>query len=99
MGLGPFDLTGEPFLILYVSLLAAAIVAGVVLPARLRPPGRAQTLTDPDLLGVLTGGKGRFVEALVARLLARGALIFSGKNAFALKSGAQGESASYTKTL
>ncbi len=99
MGLGPFDLTGEPFLLLYIVLLTAAVVAGLVPPVRFRPQGRAQTVRDPDLLAVLTGGKGRFVETLVARLLARGALVFAGKSAFAPKRGARGESAAELRVL
>jgi uncharacterized protein (TIGR04222 family) len=99
MGLGPFDLTGGPFLMLYIVLLLAALVAGFVIPRRLRPPGRAQSVTDPDLLAVLAGGKGRFVEALVARLLSRGALVFSGLNAFVAKPGARGETAAELRVL
>lgn len=99
MGLGPFDLTGGPFLTLYTVLLLAAVVAGFVIPRRLRPSGRAQTVTDPDMLAVLTGGKGRFVEALVARLLARGALVFSGTKAFAPKPGARGETAAELRVM
>ena len=99
MSLGPFDLTGEPFLILYIALLVAAVAAGLVLPARLRPQGRAQTVSDLDLLAVLTGGKARFVETLVARLLARGALVFAGENAFAPKRGARGDSAAEMRVL
>jgi uncharacterized protein (TIGR04222 family) len=93
MGLGPFDLTGEPFLTLYIVLLLAAVVAGFVIPRHLRPPGRAQSLTDPDMLAVLAGGKNRFVEAVTARLLARGALALSGGNAFMPKPGARGDGA------
>lgn len=99
MSFGPFDLTGEPFLMLYIVLLAAAVWAGLVLPARLRPTGRAQTVSDPDLLAVLTGGKARFVETLVARLLARGALVFAGKSAFAPKRRARGDSAAEMRVL
>jgi uncharacterized protein (TIGR04222 family) len=99
MGLGPFDLTGGPFLILYIALLAAALVAGFVIPARLRPPGRAQSVTDPDMLAVLTGGKNRFVEAVTARLLARGALGFAGKDSFTAITGARGETAAELRVL
>jgi len=99
MGLGPFDLTGGPFLMLYFALLLAALLAGFVIPARLRPPGRAQSVSDPDMIAVLTGGKGRFVEALVARLLARGALVFSGRNAFAPKPGMRGDGAAEQRVL
>lgn len=93
MGLGPFDLTGGPFLILYATLLLAAVVAGFIIPERLRPPGRKGSAPDPDMLAVLAGGKNRFVEAVVARLLARDALLLSGRNAFTPKPGARGDGA------
>jgi uncharacterized protein (TIGR04222 family) len=99
MGLGPFDLTGGPFLILYLVLLVAAAVAGFVIPVRLRPPGRKQDIVDPDVLAVLAGGKGRFVEALVARLLARGALVILGRSGFGAKAGASGNTAAEQRVL
>ena len=43
MSLGPFDLTGGPFLILYIVLLVATVIAGFVIPRRLRPQGRDAT--------------------------------------------------------
>ncbi len=99
MGLGPFDLTGGPFLILYLTLLLAVFIAGLVIPRRLRPPGRTQAVTDPDMLAVLSGGKSRFVDALVARLLARGALLLSGKDGFMAAAGARGETAAELRVL
>lgn len=81
--LGPFDMTGGPFLILYGALLAAALVATVVIGARLRPEGRDQRLTDADLLARLAGGRDRFVDATVAGLFGRGALKMVGKDSFA----------------
>jgi len=99
MGLGPFDLTGGPFLLLYIALLLAAVVAGFVIPRRLRPPGRPQSVTDSDMLAVLSGGKSRFVDALVARLLARGALILSGKDGFVITPGTRGETAAELRVL
>ncbi len=99
MGLGPFDLTGGPFLSLYLALFVTSFVAGLVIPCRLRPPGRPQSVTDPDMLAVLSGGKNRFVDALVARLLARGALILSGKTAFMVTPGARGETAAELRVL
>ncbi len=99
MGLGPFDLTGGPFLMLYIALLFAALVAGFVIPRRSRPPGRTQAVTDPDMLAVLAGGKNRFVEALVARLLSRGALVLSGSNAFTPKPGAHGDTAAEQRVM
>jgi uncharacterized protein (TIGR04222 family) len=70
MSLGPFDLTGGPFLGLYAVLLAATVIAGFVIPRRLRPQGRAGRVTDVDQLAYLSGGARRFVDALTARLLA-----------------------------
>lgn len=99
MGLGPFDLTGGPFLILYGVLMVAAIVAGIVIPIRLRPPGRRQSVTDPDALAWLAGGPARFVEALVARLLANGALVLSGRRGFAAVPGRSGATAAEQRVL
>jgi uncharacterized protein (TIGR04222 family) len=79
MSLGPFDLTGVPFLILYIVLFAATLAAGLVIPRRLRPEGRRQRVTDLDQLAFLAGGKRRFADALVSRLLAARALAMSGK--------------------
>lgn len=93
MDLGPFDLTGGPFLLLYLFLLIGAVMADIGVANRLRPPGRARAVTDPDMLAVLEGGKGRFVETLVARLLARGAVVFAGRTALAAVPGARGETA------
>jgi uncharacterized protein (TIGR04222 family) len=74
MSLGPFDLTGGPFLGLYIVLLAATVIAGLVIPRRLRPQGRAGRVTDIDQLAYLSGGVRRFGDALIARLLATRAL-------------------------
>lgn len=82
MSLGPFDLTGEPFLVLYLVLFFAAIVAGAVIPRRVRPEGRRQTVTDPDQLAYLAGGKVRFTDAVAARMLAAGTLVMATKTKF-----------------
>jgi uncharacterized protein (TIGR04222 family) len=82
MSLGPFDLTGGPFLALYVFLLAVAVVAGFVMPRRLRPPGRRQKVTDVDQLAFLAGGPRRFNEAVVSRLLATRSLTMIGRSRF-----------------
>lgn len=78
MSLGPFDLTGEPFLALYLGLFALVLLLSVLIPARLRPDGRRQPVTDPDHLAWLAGGTERFAEAVAARLLAAGALVLAG---------------------
>lgn len=75
MSLGPFDLTGGPFLELYCVLFVLAFMAGLVIPRWLRPEGReGHVPTDPDDLALLTGGVTRHSEAVTARLLSRGAL-------------------------
>jgi uncharacterized protein (TIGR04222 family) len=78
MSLGPFDLTGGPFLILYACLFLLVLVAGLIIPRRLRPAGRRQGVTDIGQLAILTGGGRRFCEAIVAGLLARRVLSLSG---------------------
>ena len=88
MSLGPFDLTGGPFLVLYVLLLAVTFVAGFVIPRRMRPAGLQQRVTDVDQLAYLAGGRARFGEALVARLLAARSLSMLGRNRFGVATGA-----------
>lgn len=78
MSLGPFDLTGEPFLALYLGLFALVLLLSFLIPARLRPDGRRQPVTDPEHLAWLAGGTERFAEAVAARLLAAGALVLAG---------------------
>jgi uncharacterized protein (TIGR04222 family) len=82
MGLGPFDLTGGPFLQLYGVLLVVTIILGLLIPRWLRPDGRSAGTSDPDELAWLAGGKTRFADAVVARLLAARALFIVGKDAF-----------------
>lgn len=91
--MNPFDLTGPPFLTLYLALLIAAVVAGILIPRALRPPGREARLDDADALAWLAGGRARFVDGVVARLLARGALVLVGRERFAPVPGASGTSA------
>lgn len=80
MSLGPFDWTGGPFLILYIVLLVIVVIAGILIPARLLPEGRRQKVSDPDQLAYLAGGRARFADSVVARLLAGRALVMSGKD-------------------
>lgn len=82
MSLGPFDLTGEPFLALYIGLFATTILAGLIIPRRLRPAGRTQRVEDIDQLAYLSGGVSRFGEAVVTRLLAAHALVMADKKSF-----------------
>lgn len=80
MGLGVFDLTGGAFLALYGVLLVVTIVAGVAIPRWLRPEGRQARLTDPDRIAYLAGGARRYVDAVVARLLATGKIDINGRS-------------------
>ena len=82
MSLGPFDLTGGPFLELYAILLGIAIIACLIIPHWLRPDGYAGRVTDPDELAYLAGGEARLADAVVARLLAARSLVMIGKKGF-----------------
>ena len=84
MSLGPFDLTGGPFLILYAILFVATLVAGLIIPRRLRPEGRPQRVTDIDQLAFLSGGRPRFIDAVAARLLSGGGLHMVGRKTFGI---------------
>jgi len=83
MSLGPFDLTGGPFLQLYCALFALTIVAGFLIPRWLRPEGRAPRGPDVDALAYLAGGTARFSDTVVARLLAARRLAMVGRDKFA----------------
>lgn len=80
MSLGPFDWTGGPFLILYLVLLVTVVIAGVLIPAWQLPEGRRQKVSDPDQLAYLSGGRARFADSVIARLLAGRALVMNGKD-------------------
>jgi uncharacterized protein (TIGR04222 family) len=79
VGLGPFDMTGGPFLELYVTLFALAFTASLLIPPWLRPGGRDATVRDAGALAFLAGGAQRLTDAITARLLATGALTLQGK--------------------
>lgn len=84
MGLGPFDMTATPFLILYLVLFVIAFATSAVLSVRERPPGTRREIGDSDRLAWLAGRAPRLTEAVVTRLLATGALRFDGKRRFAV---------------
>lgn len=77
--MGPFDWTGGPFLTLYIILLFLVIVLGVMIPARMRPEGRARAVTDPEALAYLSGGSARLADTVTARLLATKSLAMGAK--------------------
>lgn len=80
--MSPFDMTGGPFLQLYGILLVLVIVAGFIIPRWLKPEGRTARSATVDELAFLAGGRARFVDALVSRLLARRALSMVDKDKF-----------------
>jgi uncharacterized protein (TIGR04222 family) len=86
MSLGPFDLTGGPFLALYIFLLVVTVTGGLIIPHRLRPPGQTRHVRDVDELAYLAGGGARLEDAVVGRLLSARALVMIGKNRFSVKS-------------
>ncbi|WBY08462.1 TIGR04222 domain-containing membrane protein [Sphingomonas sp. 7/4-4] len=79
MPLGPFDLTGGPFLLLYGVLLIFTIIVGIAIPRWLRPEGRAPRNPDMDHLAFLAGGTSRLAEAVTTRLLATKQLVMDGQ--------------------
>ncbi len=82
MSLGPFDLTGGPFLFLYGALLVVTIIAGFSIPRWLRPEGRTPRNLDTDSLAYLAGGGARFAETVATRLLASHQLVMDGKDKY-----------------
>lgn len=93
MGLGPFDLTGGPFLALYMIVLVLAGLLSVWLPTVLRTPGRPGRIDNLDELAMLSGGPVRLAEAAMARLLASGQLLQQGKRSFLAQNPVAGETA------
>lgn len=86
MELGPFDLTGGPFLALYGVLFTLACVASLWLPRWLRPDGRYATVRDIDRLAYLSGGLARYTDSLVARLYTRGSVAIERKRGVIMRS-------------
>lgn len=82
MGLGPFDLTGGPFLVLYLVMLALAWAASLPLAEAIRPAGRPGRTSGEDDLAALAGGPVRLAESALVRLLASGKLVQQGRRQF-----------------
>jgi len=72
--------SGGEFLAYYASLIVAAVIAGILIHRYLRSEGREQVVSDPSELAVLTAGKGRFAEMVLARMLGNGVLEEGAKN-------------------
>ena len=81
--MSPFDLTGGSFLQLYGILFLLTLAAGSIIPRWLRPEGNSPRSVSVDELAFLAGGRTRFADALIARLLSRRALSITGGNRFA----------------
>lgn len=77
--------TGGDFLTFYGGLIIATVIAGLWIPMWLRPEGRDSTLSDPAETAYLAGGHTRFVDSVIAGLLARGGLQIAGKTKLAVK--------------
>lgn len=84
-GLGPLDLHGPEFLLLYLELALIALAAAFIIPRYLRPEGQAGRRPDEDELAVLAGGRERLAEAVTVRLLAEGAAIVQGGGTLAIR--------------
>lgn len=74
MSLGPFDLSGGPFLFLYVVLFALAWFVSLRLSLSVRPEGRPCGRLTEDEVAVLVGGLPRYSEVVAAQLLTAGHL-------------------------
>lgn len=83
--LGPLDLHGPEFLLLYLELALIALAAAFLIPRYLRPEGQAGRRPDEDELALLAGGRERLAEAVTVRLLAEGAAIVQAGGTIAIR--------------
>ena len=82
MTYNPFNLTGGPFLLLYILLFLIAAIASKSIADRVRPQGRRKTIDDIDSLAILTGGSTRYADTITAKMLSEGSLKMIGKDGF-----------------
>ena len=82
MTYNPFNLTGGPFLLLYILLFLIAAIASKSIADRVRPQGRRKTIDDIDSLAILTGGSARYADTITAKMLSEGSLKMIGKDGF-----------------
>jgi uncharacterized protein (TIGR04222 family) len=90
-GLGPFDLPGKPFLAFYFVLLVMALAASLFIPRWLRPDGRGGAVSDVNHLAYLAGGAPQYVDALIARLYAGGAVAIDRKRGLSFRRPAEAD--------
>lgn len=76
--------TGSDFLIFYSALLVAGCFAALWMPSQLRDTGRRGESLDAESVALLTGGRLRFADAVLADLFVRGALEPSGADRLAV---------------
>ena len=82
MGLGPFDLTGGPFLLFYGVLVCLAWAASLPIAEALRAQGRPGRIGREDDLAALAGGPVRLAETALVKLLANGKVVQQGRQQF-----------------
>ncbi|MEZ5694585.1 MAG: TIGR04222 domain-containing membrane protein [Altererythrobacter sp.] len=94
MSIGLSAFSGSEFLWLYAGLLVAAFAASLLLGSWMRPAGDDAGSPGDEELALLAGGKARFVETIIARLLGSGAIEVAGERGFTVaRSDAGGSSA------
>lgn len=71
--------TGSDFVLFYVIMLGLATAAAWWIPANLRQPGRRGAPDDLEAMALLSGGRARFADSLLADLYVRGGLVAAGK--------------------
>jgi uncharacterized protein (TIGR04222 family) len=69
--------TGGDFLLFYMALLGLATFAAWWIPAHLREPGRAGRADELEDIALLTGGRERLADSLIADLFVRGGLVMA----------------------
>ncbi len=67
--------TGSDFLIFYTTLLGLSTFAAWWFPMHLRLPGRRGESEDLESIALLSGGRQRMADSLIADLYVRGALV------------------------
>ncbi len=66
--------TGPDFLAFYALLMATTVAAGFWVPAKLRPPGKLDSVDHAEEMAILAAGPKRHAHALATDLMAHGAL-------------------------
>lgn len=83
--------SGGQFLFFYGIMLVTSVMAGIWMPAFLRPEGRRASVSDMEDIAVLSGGDERHATAVLSSLFAKDALDQSGKTHLRVKRRLAGE--------